>query len=626
MAVEALEHMGEVIAGLDFAAVPPEELGECLVALARLGAQIEAVTLACTSRFDKAGGWADDGALGLGPWLRSRIGVSATGAYRQVRTARALEAAPVLREAFRAGELSTAKMRLLAALALGDRAELFARDEAVLVAEAKTATAEAAAQMVRYWRALADDELGRPDQTAEALEANQSLRVSDTFEGTVVADLQLAPIEGAIWRDELDRLTEELWQASTEQERADIGVARRRAAAQVEMAKRSAEWRADTTGRVVPLFVGVVGLDVLEGRTGRLCQTDRGGRITPQAVHDWLDGADFAPLITGPGGAVLHFGRTRRVATRKQRQAVTIRDGNCTFTGCDRPAGYADTHHLVPWDHGGGTDIDNLALLCHRHHHHAVHQAGFTPDRDEQGRLRWRRPDGTPIPEPLRDWHPATNPPLEPSNRDGASPPDSGATYCRDHDIAGAGGSGDRADLDPAAPPVADRDAPGDTESDAVFDAPPQLDGRERAPVDPAGLTPESDAAQLAGKAGRASGDCTDARGASNTTPHADGGGDPSDEHREAPSDVSAGADCAADGDEATDADTVTSSPTCCGSDARGGSRDLRTAGLDPTGGAPDDAGEPPRHGTTGATEPRRPPNAGVTGTPTPSTYDDRPP
>jgi hypothetical protein len=420
MAVEVLNQISELLAGLDLAAVPGTELGACLVGFDRVESQVEAIKLECTTRFDKAGGWADDGALGLAPWLRSRTGASATAAYRQVRTARALQAAPVLRQAFRAGELSTAQLRLLAPLALGDTAGLFARDEPVLIAEAKTATAEASAQMVRYWRALADDELGRPDQIAEQLEANQSLRVSETFQGAVVADMQLAPVEGAIWRDELDRLTEELWQASSEQERADVGVSRRRAAAQVEMAKRSAEWRADQTGRLVPLFVGVVDLDVLEGRTGRACQTDRGGRITPQAVHDWLDGADFAPLITGPGGVVLHFGRTRRIATRKQRQAVAIRDGHCTFPGCDRPAGYADVHHLVPWEAGGGTDVDNLALLCHHHHHHTVHQAGFTPSRDDQGQLWWRRPNGTLIPEPLRDWNPTTSPP-PPFNQAGGS-------------------------------------------------------------------------------------------------------------------------------------------------------------------------------------------------------------
>ncbi|MDQ3455206.1 MAG: HNH endonuclease, partial [Actinomycetota bacterium] len=30
-------------------------------------------------------------------------------------------------------------------------------------------------------------------------------------------------------------------------------------------------------------------------------------------------------------------------------------------------------HHLKPWYHGGRTDLNNLILLCRRHHR-AVHQ------------------------------------------------------------------------------------------------------------------------------------------------------------------------------------------------------------------------------------------------------------
>jgi hypothetical protein len=257
--------------------------------------------------------------------------------------------------------------------------------------------------------------------------SSQAVHVYDTFEGAIMADMQFATVEGAIWRDELDRLTDEIWRSSTDVERADVTIGQRQALAQVEMARRSAEWTATMSGQVVPLFVGVVDLDVLEGRTGRLCQTGRGGRITPENVHEPMEGANFAPLITGPGGAVLHFGRTRRVASSKQRQAAAIRDAHCSFAGCDRPAGQSDVHHLVPWDAGGVTDIENLVLLCHRHRHEVVHQRGFTVDLepDRNGQRQWRRPDGTPIPNRYRDWLPATDPPLGFQVGKGRSPTES---------------------------------------------------------------------------------------------------------------------------------------------------------------------------------------------------------
>jgi HNH endonuclease len=64
-----------------------------------------------------------------------------------------------------------------------------------------------------------------------------------------------------------------------------------------------------------------------------------------------------------------------------QRRALTHRDGGCVFPGCDRPEAWCDAHHLVHWTRGGPTDLDNLALLCRRHHV-TVHEGGWRIARD----------------------------------------------------------------------------------------------------------------------------------------------------------------------------------------------------------------------------------------------------
>jgi hypothetical protein len=427
MGVDLLERLGDLealcdeLSSLDATVVPASVRSEALVSFERCSSRFEAARLVLTGAWDASADWALDGALGGAAWLRARTAAGTYASYEQVRLARFLRGAVVVREAFLAGRLTYGKVRRLAPLADGDTAGLFARDEEELVAQACRLTDDAVGKLVRYWQALADDELSRPDQTAEALEETQSLRVHATAEGAVEADLRLGPAGGAIWRSELERLIEEKWRASSDQERLDTTPAQRAAAAQVEMARRAAEWTAAMTGKSVPLFVGVLDLDVLEGRVGRRCHIEGTGRISPQAAREWLAGADFAPLIVSPNGAVLHFGRTRRLATAKQRLAAMIRDQHCAFPGCDRPAGWSDVHHLVEWDAGGPTDIDNLALLCKRHHHQVVHAQGFTPERHADGTLTWHRPDGTAIPEPYRDWPSA--PPTSTERPTGHEPP-----------------------------------------------------------------------------------------------------------------------------------------------------------------------------------------------------------
>ncbi len=56
----------------------------------------------------------------------------------------------------------------------------------------------------------------------------------------------------------------------------------------------------------------------------------------------------------------------------EQRLASFARPGGdtCSAPGCDAPATRAEMHHAhTDWGDGGGTDIDNLAPACTRHHH-----------------------------------------------------------------------------------------------------------------------------------------------------------------------------------------------------------------------------------------------------------------
>lgn len=70
---------------------------------------------------------------------------------------------------------------------------------------------------------------------------------------------------------------------------------------------------------------------------------------------------------------MVHLGRTKRLASSRQRLALSVRDlGLCQFPGCGRRR-RLEAHHRQPWSEGGPTDLDNLVLLC-RSHHIAVHE------------------------------------------------------------------------------------------------------------------------------------------------------------------------------------------------------------------------------------------------------------
>src|SRR4051794_36158999 len=78
--------------------------------------------------------------------------------------------------------------------------------------------------------------------------------------------------------------------------------------------------------------------------------------------------AEVLPVVFTDTGGILAYGTGRRLATRGQRLALAARDGGCSFPGCDRPAAWTEVHHVPEWINGGGTDLDNLCLVCRFHH------------------------------------------------------------------------------------------------------------------------------------------------------------------------------------------------------------------------------------------------------------------
>ncbi len=61
--------------------------------------------------------------------------------------------------------------------------------------------------------------------------------------------------------------------------------------------------------------------------------------------------------------------------------------------GCDRPAAWADVHHVVHAEDGGPTCASNCVLLCRRHHSR-LHRKGWSAELKPDGELVVHNPDG----------------------------------------------------------------------------------------------------------------------------------------------------------------------------------------------------------------------------------------
>ena len=101
------------------------------------------------------------------------------------------------------------------------------------------------------------------------------------------------------------------------------------------------------------------------------------GPISPETAERLT--CDARRLTIKPQGRDLVHSRVGRCASYAQQRALHKRSAHCQYPGCTATR-ELQAHHLVAVEHGGTTELDNLILLCPRHHKllhdHHIHTSG----------------------------------------------------------------------------------------------------------------------------------------------------------------------------------------------------------------------------------------------------------
>ena len=307
--------------------------------------------------------------------LMDRLGISAGAARGLISLATALESMPHTSAALGFGVLDLPRVRALVA-ARESNPELFAEHEQALVETIESLPMGDVARALGYWSQQASLEQAEID--AQSVLDRRRLFVS-VVGNMVRLDGCLDPVSGQVVITALASLTD-----PGNLDPADArSPAQRRADALVDLCRDHLDHGDLPTQRTErPHIVVHVALDALEGRAGRPCELEDTGVITPNQARQLACDARITRVITGPGSQPLDVGRTTRVVPTALRVALMVRDRGCAVDGCRAPRRWCDAHHIIHWADGGETSLDNLRLLCRRHHTQ-LHQARIQgPRRD----------------------------------------------------------------------------------------------------------------------------------------------------------------------------------------------------------------------------------------------------
>ncbi|GAC1682211.1 MAG: hypothetical protein PVS2B1_00540 [Candidatus Dormibacteraceae bacterium] len=319
------------------------------------------------AEFAASDAWEEEGSATAIDWIRFNCNMASGAAANSVAVGEVMIRMPESSQALTQGEIGFAHLTTMArtADALDERF-----DEAPLLQKARENSPGKFYRICEHYRHAADPKRYASDQ-AEQVE-NRYLKLSTWQDGSLIISGSLDPVGGAVVLTALKPLARK---AGADDDR---NLERRNADALVELASGGGSQAQIQVTSSVETLLGLAGAPGAEMEFSL--------PVSSKTIERLACDSSIARVLLDSESVVIDVGRSKRVVSEPGRRALHARDGSCRWPGCDRPAWRSAAHHVVHWIHGGTTDLDNLVLLCHRHHW-MVHEGNWQIVRGDDGQM-----------------------------------------------------------------------------------------------------------------------------------------------------------------------------------------------------------------------------------------------
>ena len=296
-------------------------------------------------------------------WLRHNCRMTQQAAADRMHVGEKLARMPQSEDAFYNGEIGFQHLAVMArtAVAVGD-----AFDETQLLPLAKKYSPGKFYHLsLRYRHTV------QPKQVAEEQHSQSefnSLKLTTTEDGSLLVDGWFDTVTGAAIRSALEPLAKPMGMHDHRDRR------KRMADAFAELITHKQQVHMQVTASVETLL-GLLGAPGAENEFSL--------PISSKTVERWACDSTLSRVLL-KDSVPIDVGRAGRVIKGARRRALVARDQHCQWPGCERPASWCDGHHLKHWIDGGTTDLENLVLLCGRHHR-MVHEGDWQIVKTDEG-------------------------------------------------------------------------------------------------------------------------------------------------------------------------------------------------------------------------------------------------
>jgi hypothetical protein len=368
-----------------------EQLSKAAKELQRVRNKIDAELIAVLGEIDRREAFVKDGASSLAQWSVAHLSLSSLQARKLSTRAHRLSQLPALNRELAHGNLSVDQIDPLLSIARPQTDEALARK----------AQGWSVAQCSRYARHTkllrAAQGHGSPPKT----EKERFFSMRQLSDGGWSLSGHLEEESGAMVCNALSQLAQHTGPDPHTGVYDSWG--ERMAEALVDLVSAGSQAVDPALPSIVVHIEGSVldkskiGIAQLEGAK------DGTGLLSREAAERLSCDALWQVLTEDDQGTPVNLGRRRRSAPHWLRSLLMCRDGCCRFPGC-QAVRFLHAHHMEHWSQGGGTDPENMVLICSRHHKF-LHEGHWHIEGKPSEQLFFVSPEGerlqsSPVPRP----------------------------------------------------------------------------------------------------------------------------------------------------------------------------------------------------------------------------------
>ncbi len=343
-----------------------KEIADELISLRRQIDDLELRFSRLATEFDKTNFWDRDGFNTAYDWIRINCHMNSHDVWNAFAVGAHERELPATVRTMDAGEIGFAHLANMARTA-NEVGGSFDENDLLPLAR-QYSPGKFFHKCIHYRHSIDADGYNR-DQ--ERLAEERTLRLHTAQDGCLLINGLLDPIGGAAMRTALEPLA----QPSGQQD--DRTREQRYADALVELASGGKQADVQVTATI----------ETLKGLAGAAAaEMEFSIPISSSAVQRIACDCSVTRVLLDQESAVVDMGRSKRLISNHLRTALKVRDGHCQWPACEREASRCDGHHVVHWIDGGETNLENLVLLCRRHHR-MVHEGGWQLARNDDRKV-----------------------------------------------------------------------------------------------------------------------------------------------------------------------------------------------------------------------------------------------